>query len=215
MNNRYTGWPFHLFKTSCWLQNKSFVLAWPALTRPKRNFCLEVNGRFWTSGMVTLWCFPFGHSSLIFSNLNESILGSALHKICSDIPSATNSKLKHAVKHRGKVRASIYSRLDGHTAAPLARSNLSPNLMPINVGWLDNDMKRWGRRCLINKRRNFLKFEQRVKIRSVLNTKSGIEMANLLAPITGTSNSGSNPKQPKINTGWHIRLWRTSRWLQN
>ena len=55
----YTGWPFHLFKTSCWLQNKCSVLAWPCQDRPGQNifFCFEVNSRFWTSGMVTLY-FP-------------------------------------------------------------------------------------------------------------------------------------------------------------
>ena len=55
MLNLSTGWPFHLFKTSCWLQNKSSVLARPGQVRPKRNFCFEVNRRFWTSGMVTLY----------------------------------------------------------------------------------------------------------------------------------------------------------------
>ena len=32
-----------------------FGLACPGLARPKWNFCFEVNGRFATSGMVTLY----------------------------------------------------------------------------------------------------------------------------------------------------------------
>ena len=35
-------------------QKFRFGLACPGLARPKRNFCLEVNWRFCTSGMVTL-----------------------------------------------------------------------------------------------------------------------------------------------------------------
>ena len=53
-----TGWQFHLFKTSSWLQNKSSVLAWPGQegqARLKRNLCFEVNKRFWTSGILTLY----------------------------------------------------------------------------------------------------------------------------------------------------------------
>ena len=50
-----TGWQFYLFKTSHWLQNKCSVLARPGQARPKRNFSFEVNGRFWTSGIVTLY----------------------------------------------------------------------------------------------------------------------------------------------------------------
>ena len=56
MNYYYnTGWQLHLYKTSSWLQNKSSVLAWPGQARPKQNFCFEINGRFWTSGIVTLY----------------------------------------------------------------------------------------------------------------------------------------------------------------
>ena len=31
------------------------VLFWPGLARPKRNFCFEVNERFWTTWWVTLY----------------------------------------------------------------------------------------------------------------------------------------------------------------
>ena len=33
-----TGWPFHLFKTSRWLQNKSSALAWPGQAKAKLLF---------------------------------------------------------------------------------------------------------------------------------------------------------------------------------
>ena len=36
-------------------QKFRFGLACPGLARPKRNFHFEVNRRFWTSGMVTLY----------------------------------------------------------------------------------------------------------------------------------------------------------------
>ena len=36
-------------------QKFRFGLARPGQARPKRNFCLEVNWRFCTSGMVTLY----------------------------------------------------------------------------------------------------------------------------------------------------------------
>ena len=38
-------------------QKFRFGLACPGLARPKRNFHFEVNRRFWTSGMVTLYLF--------------------------------------------------------------------------------------------------------------------------------------------------------------
>ena len=50
--NAYTGWPFHLFKTSRWLQTK--VPLWPGLSWPGQNgtFVLKSTGCFWTSEMA-------------------------------------------------------------------------------------------------------------------------------------------------------------------
>ena len=45
-------------------QKFRFGLACPGLARPKRNFCLEVNWRFGTSGMVTLY-LKLGENNLI------------------------------------------------------------------------------------------------------------------------------------------------------
>ena len=66
---RFTGWPFSLCKTSGLLQNIGSTLAWPALTRPKRNFCLEVNRRFYTSWMVTLYSYSILHFQFWECNL--------------------------------------------------------------------------------------------------------------------------------------------------
>ena len=43
-----TGWPFHLFKTSRWLQNKSSALAWPVLAwlGQNRTSVLKSTGGF-------------------------------------------------------------------------------------------------------------------------------------------------------------------------
>ena len=53
-----------------------FGLARPGQARPKQNFCLEVNWRFCTSGMVTLYALPkcCGYSSFTSIFLPPGIL---------------------------------------------------------------------------------------------------------------------------------------------
>ena len=59
----YTGWHIRLYKTSCWLQNRSANLACPGLARPKQNFYFEVNGSFTQPDMspciTTEWCIAW------------------------------------------------------------------------------------------------------------------------------------------------------------
>ena len=50
-NHQSTGWPFHLFKTSRWLQNKSSTLAWPVLSWPGQNGTYVLK----SAGCVTLY----------------------------------------------------------------------------------------------------------------------------------------------------------------
>ena len=56
-------------------QELSFGLAWPGQARPKRNFCFDVNWRFWRTWCVTLYIellFKLFRLWASFSNLINS-----------------------------------------------------------------------------------------------------------------------------------------------